>query len=57
MIHNERIKLSGFGPDETRWAFIATTALLTVIPLVMLGGAVWFIRRKVEKHSISKNSI
>ena len=45
----------GFGPDETRWAFIATTAILTFVPLVLIAGAVWFLRRKIDKNTSSQN--
>ena len=32
--------------DETRVAFIATTALLTALPLLLIGTLVWWLRRR-----------
>ena len=32
--------------DETRVAFIATTALLTALPLLLIGALVWWLRRR-----------
>lgn len=32
--------------DETRVAFIVTTAFLTFLPLGMIGGFVWWLRRR-----------
>ncbi len=32
--------------DETRVAFIATTALLTALPLLLIGSLVWWLRRR-----------
>ena len=32
--------------DETRQAFIGTTVLLTFLPLLMIGGVVWWVRRR-----------
>jgi hypothetical protein len=32
--------------DDTRRAFLATTGLLTVLPLVLVGGLVWWLRRR-----------
>jgi len=34
--------------DETRAAFLATTALLSVLPLALVGGMVWWIRRRAR---------
>ena len=34
--------------DETRAAFIATTIALSVLPLALIGGFVWWIRRRVR---------
>ena len=39
---------SGQG-DESRTAFILTTALLTALPLSMLGGLLWWLRRRLQK--------
>jgi hypothetical protein len=32
--------------DENRLAFILTTAFLTFLPLSMIGGFVWYLRRR-----------
>lgn len=34
--------------DEARVAFLATTALLTLLPLGMVGGAVMWVRRRTR---------
>lgn len=36
--------------DETRVAFIFTTALLTFLPFVLLGAAGWWLWRRVREH-------
>jgi hypothetical protein len=33
----------GVGKEESRWAFIATTGLLTIVPLIMLIGGAYYI--------------
>ena len=35
--------------DETRAAFLATTGFLTVLPLAMVGGLVWWLRRRAQQ--------
>lgn len=38
-----------FSPlEENRQAFVDTTIFLTVVPLMMIGGLVWWIRRKTR---------
>lgn len=37
--------------DETRAAFLATTALLSVLPLALIGGFVWWLRRRARALS------
>jgi len=32
--------------DESRIAFLVTTGLLTLLPLLLLGGAFWWLRRR-----------
>ena len=34
--------------EENRQAFVDTTIFLTVVPLVMIGGLIWWIRRKAR---------
>ena len=34
--------------DATRAAFLGTTALLSVLPLALVGGFVWWIRRRTR---------
>ncbi|HEY5656767.1 MAG TPA: hypothetical protein VIY27_03170 [Myxococcota bacterium] len=39
------------GRDEAnRVAFIATTAFMTFLPLLMIGGVVWWLVRRVRQH-------
>ena len=35
--------------DETRAAFIATTGFMTLLPLVLIGGLVWWLRRRARE--------
>ena len=35
--------------EESRWAFYATTALLTFLPLSMVGGAVIYLRKRFDR--------
>jgi hypothetical protein len=35
--------------EENRQAFVDTTIFLTVVPLLMIGGFVWWIRRKTRQ--------
>lgn len=35
--------------DQTRYAFIWTTALLSVLPLSMLGALLWWLRRRSQE--------
>ena len=35
--------------EENRQAFVDTTILLTVLPLTMLGGFVWWLRRRTRE--------
>ncbi|MGB3052670.1 MAG: hypothetical protein WBB42_16835 [Polyangiales bacterium] len=34
--------------EENRQAFVDTTIFLTVVPLLMMGGFVWWLRRKLR---------
>ncbi len=34
--------------DETRAAFLLTTAFLTVLPLALIGGVVWWLTRRAR---------
>ena len=48
----------GAGQEEdTRVAFIATTAFLTFLPLTMMGGAVWWLRRRVRRLEASRPEV
>jgi hypothetical protein len=38
----------GFGNDPSKGAFIATTGIMTFIPLIMLGAVVWYIWRRTK---------
>jgi hypothetical protein len=35
--------------DETRIAFIATTVLLSALPLLLIGSLVWWLRRRAHR--------
>ena len=41
----------GYGQDGSTWAFISTTIILTIVPLVMAGLICWYIQRKVKLNS------
>jgi hypothetical protein len=34
--------------EENRQAFVDTTVFLTVVPLMMMGGFLWWLRRKIR---------
>jgi hypothetical protein len=34
--------------EENRQAFVDTTVFLTVLPLMMMGGFIWWLRRKIR---------
>lgn len=36
--------------EENRQAFVDTTILLTLAPLLMFGGFIWWIRRKIRER-------
>ena len=35
--------------DDVEFAFVATTVLLSVLPLGMIGAAVWWLRRRLRE--------
>jgi hypothetical protein len=35
--------------EENRQAFVDTTIFLTVVPLTMIGGLIWWLRRKARE--------
>jgi hypothetical protein len=35
--------------DETRIAFIATTGLLSALPILLIGSLVWWLRRRAHQ--------
>ncbi len=35
---------------ETRWTFIATTAFLTFLPLILIGTLIYYIRKRIEER-------
>lgn len=41
--------------DASRVAFVVTTALLTLLPLGLLGGALLFLRRRFRALSLSES--
>lgn len=40
---------TGGQTEETRYAFLWTTGFLSVLPLGMLGGVVWWLRRRARE--------
>lgn len=36
--------------EENRQAFVDTTIFLTVVPLMMMGGFIWWLRRKLREQ-------
>lgn len=42
--------------DETRIAFILTTAFMTVMPFVLLGAAVLWLRRHLREHEAAQEA-
>lgn len=35
--------------DDVQFAFIASTAMMSVLPLLVIGGAVWWLRRRLRE--------
>ncbi|MBW2213412.1 MAG: hypothetical protein JRF48_03070 [Deltaproteobacteria bacterium] len=35
--------------EENRQAFVDTTVFLTIVPLMMIGGFIWWLRRKIRE--------
>lgn len=44
----------GFGEDS-RAAFISTTALMTFVPLILIGGFIYWIYRRAQSAEYNKN--
>ncbi|MDX1648258.1 MAG: hypothetical protein R3263_00255 [Myxococcota bacterium] len=42
--------------DETRIAFILTTAFLTVMPFVLIGAAAVWLRRRLREHEAAQDA-
>lgn len=36
------------GPDETRGAFLMTTIAMSALPLALIGGVIWWLRRQMK---------
>jgi hypothetical protein len=43
----------GGGTEESRTAFIATTVFMSVLPLGMVGGLVWWIWRRMREIELA----
>jgi hypothetical protein len=41
--------------DETRIAFLATTVLLSVLPVLLVGSFVWWLRRRARQIRDERN--
>lgn len=35
--------------DDVQFAFLATTAFMSVLPLMLIGGVVWWLRRRLRE--------
>ncbi len=44
----------GFGEDESRSAYIATTVALSLLPLSLIGGFALYLRRKLRRRGRSE---
>jgi hypothetical protein len=40
---------TGGSTEEVRYAFLWTTGFLSALPLVLVGGVVWFLRRRMRE--------
>ena len=41
----------GSGTEENRMAFIGTTVFLTLLPLSIIGGTIWYLHKRAAKVS------
>lgn len=41
----------GFGEDESRGAYIGTTVFLSLLPIVLIGAFVFFVRRLMKAEA------
>jgi len=44
----------GFGEDPARWAFIFTTVILTFVPLIAIGGVVYYAWSRGKREADAK---
>ena len=35
--------------DDVQFAFLATTAVMSALPMLVVGGAVWWLRRRIRE--------
>ncbi len=40
----------GFADDGTQGAYLFTAGILTLVPLMMIGGLVWWVRKKFNSN-------
>jgi hypothetical protein len=45
----------GVGKEESRWAYIGTTALLTVVPLTFLIGGAFYIYKRFQESAANED--
>ena len=43
--------------EENRQAFVDTTIFLTVLPLLMIGGLVWWLRRRLRQAEAEQSIV
>jgi len=47
-----------FDPNEgSRTAFIFATAFMTLMPLTMIGGALWYLRRRAHEIAAEESAL
>lgn len=44
----------GFGEDQSRGAYLATTLVLSLLPLALIGGALLYLRRRYRRQQGGK---
>ena len=42
--------------DDVQFAFLATTAVMSVLPVMVVGGAVWWLRRRIREMEANQTA-